>query len=178
MKIYEKGLPLVIVNPAVAVGVGDIGPGPSGKLILSILKRKIPGYIEGGGNIIDVEDVARGHILAAQKGRIGQRYILGNENLSMAEYFEFIEEVSGIEVLKFKTPYPVALIMGHINQLIAQITRKPPVTTAPMVRIASKYAYLDSSKAINELGLTQTPIKTAIEKSINWFRENGYVRGV
>ena len=174
LKIYEKGLPLVIVNPAVAIGVRDIEPGPSGKLIVDILNRKMPGYIDGGGNIIDVEDVARGHILAAQKGKIGEKYILGNENMSIVEYFELIEEVSGAKAPKFKIPYPVALIMGYMYQFMASITRKPPVITAPMVKIASKYAYFDSSKAVNEMGLPQTPIKTTIEKAVNWFRENGY----
>ena len=174
LKIYEKGLPLVIVNPAVAIGMRDIEPGPSGKLIVDILNRKMPGYIDGGGNIIDVEDVARGHILAAQKGKIGEKYILGNENMSIVEYFELIEEVSGAKAPKFKIPYPVALIMGYMYQFIAKITKKPPVITAPMVKIASKYAYFDSSKAVNEMGLPQTPIKTTIEKAVNWFRENGY----
>lgn len=176
LKICQKGLPLVIVNPAVAIGVRDIEPGPSGKLMVDILNRKMPGYIDGGGNIIDVEDVARGHILAAQKGRIGERYILGNENLSVIDYFKIIEEVSGVKAPKFKIPYPFAIIMGYTYQFIARIKKKPPVISAPMVRIASKYAYFDASKAINELGLPQTPIKTTIEKAVNWFRENGYVK--
>jgi len=136
LKICEKGLLLITVNPAIAVGVGDIGPGPSGKLMLSILNKRMPGYIKGGGNIIDVEDVARGHILAARKGIIGQRYILGNDNMAMAEYFKLIEEVSGLRAPRFRIPYPIALIMGYIYQFTAKITRKPPVITAPMVRIA------------------------------------------
>lgn len=177
LKICHKGLPLVIVNPAVVTGVRDIEPGPSGKLMVDILNRKMPGYIDGGGNIIDVEDVARGHILAAQKGRIGERYILGNKNLSVVDYFKLIEEVSGVKAPKFKIPYPIAIIMGYVYQLIASITKKPPVITASMMRIASKYAYFDVSKAVNELGLPQTPIRTTIEKAINWFRENGYVKG-
>lgn len=178
LNICKQGLPVVIANPAMVIGVRDIKPTPSGKMIVDIINRKMPGYIDGGINLVDVEDVARGHILAAQKGRIGERYILGNENLSITDYFQLIGEVSGVEPPKLKIPYPVAIMLGYGYQFMANITKKAPVLTAPMVRSGSKYAYFDSSKAVNELGLPQTPIKTTIEKAINWFRENGYVKGV
>jgi dihydroflavonol-4-reductase len=133
--------------------------------------------MDGGGNFVDVEDVARGHILAAQKGRIGERYILGNANLSVREYLGLIGEVSGVKPPRLKLPYPVAIAMAYMYQFVASITRKPPLTTAPILRMGSKYGYYDSSKAVNELGFPQTPIKTTIEKAVNWFRENGYVKG-
>ena len=174
-KICKQGLPLVIVNPAGVIGVRDIKPTPSGKLILDVLNKKMPGYIDGGLNFVDVEDVARGHILAAQKGKIGQRYILGNENMSVGDFFKLIGEVSGVKPPKLKIPYPIAIVFGYGYQLVCNITRKPPVLTAPAVRIGSKYAYFDVAKAVNDLGLPQTPIKTTIEKAVNWFRENGYV---
>ncbi len=160
------------------IGVRDIKPTPSGKMIVDVINKKMPGYIDGGMNLVDVEDVARGHILAAQKGRIGERYILGNENLSARDYFELIGEVSGIEPPKRRIPYSVAIMLGYAYQFIANITKKPPVLTAPLMRMGSKYAYFDVSKAVSELGLPQTPVKTTIEKAINWFRENGYVKGV
>jgi len=177
-KFCEKGLPLVIVNPAVVIGVRDIKPTPSGKMIVDVINKRMPGYIDGGMNFVDVEDVARGHILAAQKGKVGERYILGNENLSVRDYCELIGEVSGVEPPKRKMPYRLAIAMGYGFQLLSSVTRKPPVLTAPMVRIGSKYAYFDVSKAVSELALPQTPIKTTIEKAVNWFRENGYVKGV
>lgn len=177
LNICKQGLPLVIVNPAAVIGVRDIKPTPSGKIIVDIINKKIPGYIDGGMNRIDVEDVARGHILAAQKGRIGERYILGNENLAWKDFVELIGEVSGVETPKLKLPYSFAIMLGYGYQSIANITKKAPVLTVPQVRIGSKYSYYDSSKAISELGLPQTPIKTTIEKAVNWFRENGYVKG-
>jgi dihydroflavonol-4-reductase len=176
-KFCDKGLPVVIVNPAGVTGVRDIKPTPTGKIILDVLNKKMPAYLDGGLNIVDVEDVAKGHILAAQKGRIGERYILGNENLSLKDYFGLIGEVSGIQPPRFKLPYSAAITMAYMYQLMASITQKPPVLTPPGVRFASKYTYYDVSKAVNELGLPQTPVKTTIEKAVNWFKENGYVKG-
>jgi len=174
-KIFEKGLPLVIVNPTSPIGVRDIKPTPTGRTMVGVLNKKVPGYIDGGYNFVDVEDVARGHILAAQKGTIGERYILGNENLLYGEYLRLVSEVGGVKPPKFKMPYSVAIVMAHVYQLAANITGKPPLMTAPMVRALSGYSYYDVSKAVNELGLPQTPIRTTIEKAVNWFRENGYV---
>jgi len=178
LKVCKKGLPLVIVNPAGPIGVRDIKPTPTGKMIIDVLNKKMPGYIDGGLNFVDVEDVARGHILAAQKGRIGERYILGNANLSVGDYFKLIREVSGVELPKLRIPYPVAIALGYGYQFVSNIAKRPPSLTAPMVRMGSKYAYFDVSKAVNELGFPQTPIKGAVEKAVNWFRENGYVKGV
>lgn len=177
-KICRNGLPLVIVNPASPIGVRDIKPTPTGKVIVDILNRKMPGYIDAGMNLIDVEDVARGHILAAQRGRIGERYILGNENMPIRDYFRLVAEVGGVEPPKLRIPYPVALAMGYTYQVVSAITKRPPLLTSAIVRASAKYMAFDSSKAVRELGLPQTPIKTAIEKAVNWFSENGYVKAV
>ena len=175
-KFCEKGLPVVIVNPAMVIGVRDIKPTPSGEMILNVLNKKTPGYVDSGGNFVDVEDVARGHILAAQKGRIGERYILGNENLSMKDYFALIGEVAGVEPPKRKMPYPLAITMAYGFQFLSAIAKKPPVITPSMVRMIRSPAYFDCSKAVNELGLPQTPVRETVEKAVNWFRENGYVK--
>jgi dihydroflavonol-4-reductase len=175
-KIYQNGLPLVIVNPAIPIGVRDIKPTPTGKMIVDVLNEKVPGYVDGGGNFVDVEDVARGHILAAQKGRIGERYILGNQNLPYVEYLKLVSEIGRVKPPKFKIPHSVAITMAYMYQFIATITKKPPLMTAPQVRFSSKYGYYDVSKAVNELGFTRTPIKTTFEKAVSWFRENGYVK--
>jgi dihydroflavonol-4-reductase len=170
-----KGLPIVIVNPTLVIGTNDIKPTPSGQMIIDVATGKMPGYIEGGTNVIDVEDVARGHILAAKKGRVGERYLLGNENITVSDYFKLIADIAGVKPPTVKIPYYLAVALGYVFELGASITKKPPVVTASEVRIGKKQEYFDSSKAVRELGLPQTPINVAINKAINWFRENGYL---
>ena len=126
--------------------------------------------------MVDVEDVARGHILAAQKGKIGERYILGNENVSLKDFFQMIGEIGGVEPPKMKLPMPVALVFGHVYQLLSKVTGKPPVLTPSMIKMGGSYAYFDCSKAANELGIPQTPVRETLEKAINWFKENGYIK--
>ena len=175
MKFVEKGLPAVIVNPAMVLGVRDIKPTPSGQVIVNVLNRKMPGYFKSGMNVVDVEDVARGHILAAEKGRIGERYILGNENMEMKQFLDLIGEVSGVEPPKRRLPRVAGLALGYMYQSLSKITGKPPLITPAALRLITAYAYFDVSKAVNELGLPQTPIRETIGKAVNWFRENGYV---
>jgi dihydroflavonol-4-reductase len=170
-----KGLPIVIVNPTLVIGTNDVKPTPSGQMIIDVATGKMPGYIEGGTNVIDVEDVARGHILAAKKGRVGERYLLGNENITVSDYFKLIADIAGVKPPTVKIPYYLAVALGYVFELGASITKKPPVVTASEVRIGKKQEYFDSSKAVKELGLPQTPINVAINKAINWFRENGYL---
>jgi len=174
-KFCEQGLPIVIVNPGVVLGAGDIKPTPSGSFILNVLNKKMPGYYDGGTNMVDVEDVARGHILAAQKGRIGKRYILGNENMVMKDFFDLVAEIGNVEAPKRKISYPMAITLAYLLKGITAITRKEPLITVAMAKMIGQYGWYDCSKAVNELGLPQTPIRTTIEKAINWFRENGYV---
>ncbi|MFC1949236.1 SDR family oxidoreductase [Chloroflexota bacterium] len=175
-KFCEQGLPVVIVNPAVVLGVRDIKPTPSGEFVVSILNKKMSGYGDGGINLVDVEDVARGHILAAQKGRIGERYILGNANMTIKEFFDLVAEVGGVEAPKRKMSYPMAITLAYFFKLVSSINRKPPLFPVSAARNFGKYAYYDCSKAVKELGMPQTPVKTTIEKAVNWFRENGYVK--
>ena len=166
----------VIVNPTIVIGKNDIKPTPSGLLILAVAKGELPGYIEGGVNIIDVEDVARGQILAAEKGTIGERYLFGNENMSVSDYFKLIGDVAGVKPPKIKIPYHLALLVTYLYELGAFVTKTPPASTASELKIGRKYEFFDCSKAVRELGLPQTPVRTSIENAINWFRENGYLR--
>lgn len=170
-----KGLPIVIVNPTLVIGTNDIKPTPSGQMIIDVATGKMPGYIEGGTNVIDVEDVARGHVLAAKKGRVGERYLLGNENITVSDYFKLIADIAGVKPPTLKIPYYLAVALGYVFELGASITKAPPVVTASEVRIGRKQEFYDCSKAIRELGLPQTPIHVAIDKAITWFRENGYL---
>jgi dihydroflavonol-4-reductase len=175
-KFVPLGLQIVIVNPTLVIGVRDIKPTPSGQMIIDIATGQMPGYIEGGTNIIDVEDVARGHILAAKKGRIGERYLFGNQNMTVSEYFRLIAEIAGVKPPRIKIPYHAAVALGYVFEFGAFITKKPPVVTASEIRIGKLQEWYDCSKAVKELGLPQTPIRKSIEKALNWFIENGYIK--
>ena len=170
-----RGLPVVIVNPTLVIGTNDIKPTPSGQMILDVVKHNMPGYIDGGINIIDVDDVARGHILAAQKGRVGERYLFGNRNITVHDYLHLIAEIAGVKPPALKLPYRTALVLGHFFEFMASMTKKPPVVTASEVRIAKMTEWYDCSKAVNELGLPQTPIEATIQKALEWFKENRYL---
>lgn len=176
LKMAQKGLPVVIVNPGGVIGVRDIRPTPSGRIILDVVNKRSPGYMDGGMNFVDVEDVARGHILAAQKGRVGEKYILGNVNLSLLEFYTLVGDVTGEQSPKLKFPYPAVLVTSFLYQLAASFTKRPPPVTPAAARVSRLYMYSDSSKAVRELGFQQTPIRTTVEKAVKWFRENGYVK--
>lgn len=172
---HRRGLPVVIVNPTNPCGAHDIAPTPNGRLIIDIIKGKLPGYVDGGINVSDIGDTAKGHTLAMEKGKPGEKYVLGNTNVSIKEYFDLIARIGGGKSPSIKIPRPVAVFSGYLYQGLAEITRKPPVTTAAWVRVGSEYSFWDSSKAVNELGMPQTPIRESIQNAIDWFRENGYL---
>ncbi|MEA5079170.1 MAG: NAD-dependent epimerase/dehydratase family protein [Anaerolineaceae bacterium] len=172
-----RGVPVVIVNPTLVIGVNDVKPTPSGQMIIDVARQNMPGYIDGGVNLIDVEDVAKGHILAAKKGRVGERYLFGNRNITVQDYLFLIANIAGVKPPSLKLPYPVALTLGHLFELTSSITKKSPMVTASEVRIGRMREWYDCSKAINELGLPQTPIEETIQKALNWFKENGYLKG-
>ncbi len=171
-----QGLPIVIVNPTLVIGENDSKPSPSGRTIIDIMENKMPGYIDGGLNIIDVKDVARGHILAAKKGKVGERYLLGNTNITVQDYLKLIAKIAGVKPPSLKLPFKLALTLGHLFEFVSSITKQPPLVTTSEVRIAKMTEWYDCSKAINKLGLPQTPIEETIQKTVTWFRENGYTK--
>ncbi len=175
LEFATKGLPIVIVNPTNPIGPRDIKPTPTGKLILDVLKGRLPGYVDGGINIVDVDDVALGHLLAMEKGRVGEKYILGNENISINQYFELIAQVGGARAPRFKIPVPLAIASAYFYQAIAAITKKSPVTTVGWVKVGSRYSFWDSSKAVKELGLPQHSVRDSLQREIAWFRDKGYL---
>jgi dihydroflavonol-4-reductase len=171
-----QGLPLVIVNPSTPVGPRDIKPTPTGKIIVDFLNRKMPAYLDTGLNLIDVQDCAKGHILAASHGRIGEKYILGNENLTLKDIFTLLEEISGLPAPRVKLPYTPILLAAYINEGISKLTRREPLIPLAGVQMAGKLMFFDSTKAIQELGLPQHPVKKALESAVLWFRDEGYAR--
>jgi len=172
----ERGLPLVIVNPSTPVGRLDIKPTPTGKIIVDFLNRRMPAYLDTGLNLIDVEDCAKGHVLAARHGRIGEKYILGNQNLTLRDIFSLLEEISGLPAPRVKLPYTPILLAAYANEALSRVTGRAPLIPLAGVRMAGKLMYFDSSKAIRELGLPQQPVKNALKKAVEWFRAEGYVQ--
>ena len=170
---FRRGLPVVIVNPTNPCGPREIVPTPNGQLIINVIKGKLPGYVDGGINVSDISDTAKGHVLAMEKGRAGEKYVLGNTNVSVKEYFDLIAELGGGKSPSIRIPSSVAVFSGYLYELLAMLTRRPPVTTAAWVRVGSQYSFWDSSKAVEELGMPQTPIRESIEGAIDWFRANG-----
>lgn len=172
----EQGLPAVIVNPSTPVGPFDSKPTPTGKIIVDFINGKIPAYLDTGLNFVDVEDVAAGHALAAQQGRVGQRYILGNRNITLKEFFEILARMTGKKAPVMRLPYMPVLMAAYVNEALSTwITGKQPVIPLTGVKMARKYMFFDCTKAIKELNLPQSPIEGAIEKAIRWFEHNNYI---
>ena len=174
LRLAREGLPVVIVNPSAPVGEGDVKPTPTGKMIVEFMKGRMPAYIETGMNIVDVDDVATGHLLAMQKGRIGERYILGCKNLMLREVFEILSKLTGIKAPTIKLPRSAVLPLAYLNQWLANLTGRPPRIPLDGVKMAKYKMHYDCSKAIRELGLPQTPPEVALEKAVRWFRSHGY----
>jgi dihydroflavonol-4-reductase len=172
----QRGMPLVIVNPSTPVGALDIKPTPTGRIIVDFLNRRMPAYLDTGLNIIDVEDCARGHLLAARHGRIGEKYILGSENLTLRRIFTILEEITGLPAPKVRLPYTPILIAAHVNEAISRVTGREPLIPLAGVQMARKFMFFDSAKAVRELGLATGPVDDALRKAVVWFRANGYVR--
>jgi len=176
--LAKKGLPVIIVNPSAPIGPRDVKPTPTGRLIVDFLNRNMPAYIDSGLNWVHVRDVVAGHILAAEKGRLGERYILGNAdgNWTLEETFDALAEISGVPAPKFKMPRWLALAAGHVSEGIARVTGKPPRVPLAGVRMARYKMWFNPAKAIRDLGLPQTPVKEAFTDAVTWFRANGYVK--
>ena len=176
LQFARNGLPIVIVNPSTPVGPRDIKPTPTGKIILDFLNRKMPAYLDTGLNLIDVKDCARGHILAEQKGVPGERYILGNQNMSLFDILTSLEKITGLKAPRIKMPFWVALSAGWVCEMVSNhLTGKPPAVPLAGVKMAKYFMYFDSSKAVQELGLEQNSVEKALRQSVNWFKENNYV---
>jgi dihydroflavonol-4-reductase len=172
----SRGLPVVIVNPSTPVGELDIKPTPTGKIIVDFLKGKMFGYVDTGMNLIDVRDCAEGHILAAERGRTGERYILGGTNLTLKEMFDALARVTEIASPKMKVPHWVAESYARLENFWAiRLACRAPDVPVESVRMSRHRMWFDSAKAVRELGLPQNPIDDALARAVHWFNEHGYV---
>lgn len=173
----REGLPLVIVNPSTPIGAFDFKPTPTGRIIVDFLNRRIPAYVETGLNLVCVEDVARGHILAAERGRIGEKYILGGENVTLEEILRRLSALSGLPAPRVKIPYAIAWGFALGAEAVARtLTHRAPRASLTEVRMARKKMFFDSAKARAELGYAPGPIDDGLRRAINFFRNIGMTR--
>ena len=171
-----KGLPVVIVNPTTPVGPWDVKPTPTGRMVRDFVRGRVPVYINTGMNVIDVEDVAAGHVLALERGRQGERYLLGNVNMTLREVFKVLEKVTGRAAPKIRLPMWLVIGAGYVDALIeGRLLRREPMIPLEGLKVSRKPMYVSCEKAVTELGLPQSPVEMALEKSVRWFRDRGHL---
>ncbi|MGH9511945.1 MAG: hopanoid-associated sugar epimerase [Terriglobales bacterium] len=176
MEAGRNGQDVVIVNPSTPVGERDIKPTPSGRIILDFLKRKFPAYVDTGLNLVDVTECARGHISALEKGRSGERYILGGENLTLKQILDKLAAITGLPSPTIKVPYFVALATGVVDEMFTgRIRGQEPRATIDAVRMGRKKMFVSSAKAERELGWKASPVENALRRAVEWFQSNNYV---
>jgi dihydroflavonol-4-reductase len=171
----RSGMDVVVVNPTTPVGERDIRPTPTGRIVVDFLKKKFPAYVDTGLNLVDVGECARGHVAALEKGRSGERYILGGENLTLKQILDKLAAITGLPSPRIRVPYLVALATGVVDQVITgHIRKREPRATIDAVRMGRKKMFVSSSKAALELGWKTVPVDDGLRRAVEWFRANGY----
>ncbi|SPE44396.1 putative dihydroflavonol-4-reductase [Candidatus Sulfotelmatobacter sp. SbA7] len=171
----RSGVDVVIVNPTTPIGERDIKPTPTGRIVVDFLKRKFPAYVETGLNLVDATECARGHIQALEKGRSGERYILGGENLTLKQILDRLAAITGLPSPSVKLPYFFALATGVVDEMVTgRLLGREPRATIDAVRMGRKMMFVSSAKAERELGWRTIPVEGALRRSVDWFRSNGY----
>jgi dihydroflavonol-4-reductase len=174
--VRERGLPVVIVNPSTPVGPRDIKPTPTGRLIVEAARGQMPAFVDTGLNIVHVDDVAEGHLAAAAKGRVGERYILGGDNLALAEILAEVAQAVGRRPPWLRVPHGVLFPVAIGAELAARVTGRDPFVTLDGVRMSRKKMYFTSEKASRELGYAPRPAREGIADAVSWFKANGYLK--
>ena len=170
----HAGQPVIIVNPTAPVGDHDSKPTPTGKIIVDFLSNKLPAFVDTGLNLVDARDVALGHLQAAEKGRPGERYILGCENLTLEQILQRLSPIANKPAPSIKLPYAVAYATGVITTAWANLTGQPPLAPLEGVKMARKKMFVTHAKATAELGYSPGSVDTALGRAVDWFRANGY----
>ena len=178
LEYVARGLPLVVVNPSAPVGPWDRKPTPTGKIIVDFMRGKMPAFLDTGLNIVHVRDVAVGHVLAAERGRIGERYILGNANMSLAQILRTLAKLTGRKAPRVRIPFGVAYLAGLVSTAVAnRLTHSEPAVPLEAVKMARFHMYFSAAKAVRELGIPETPPENAFSDALVWFRDRGYFDG-
>ncbi|MBZ5570422.1 MAG: NAD-dependent epimerase/dehydratase family protein [Acidobacteriia bacterium] len=169
------GMDVVVVNPSTPVGERDIKPTPTGRIVVDFLKKKFPAYVDTGLNLVDVAECARGHLAALEKGRSGERYILGGENLTLKQILDKLATITGLPSPRIRVPYVMALATGVVDEMVTgRILGREPRATIDAVRMGRKKMFVSSAKAERELGWKQVPVDRALRRAVEWFQANGY----
>jgi len=177
LEAARQGLPVVVVNPTTPVGPGDWKPTPTGRIIVDFLNGRMPAYMDTGLNLVAVEDVAEGHLLAAERGKPGERYILGGRNMTLVEILSELAWITGRRVPGVRIPYGVAMAAARVDTAICRWLGREPHIPLEGVRMARHRMFVDTGKAERELGFRAGPIAAALERAVRWYQERGYVEG-
>jgi dihydroflavonol-4-reductase len=171
----HDGIDVVVVNPSTPVGEQDIKPTPTGRIVVDFLKKKFPAYVDTGLNLVDVRECARGHVAALEKGRSGERYILGGENLTLKQILDKLAAITGLPSPRVRLPFAVALASGVVDTVVTGVVlRREPRVTIDAVRMGRKKMFVSSAKAERELGWKAVSVDAALRRAVQWFTENGY----
>jgi dihydroflavonol-4-reductase len=175
IKAAGAGVPVVIVNPTAPVGPGDWKPTPTGRIVVDFLNGKMPAYVDTGLNVVAVEDVASGHLLAAEKGRIGERYILGARNMTLKGILDALSAITGRPAPRIRLPHAVALAAGYADELYSRMVGREPQIPVEGVKMSRHKMFVESDKAERELGYKPTPVEAALERSVRWYEDHDYI---
>jgi len=176
LKAAKEGLPAIVAMPTTPVGPWDWKPTPTGKIILDFLNGKMPGYVETGLNFVGVEECAAGHLLVSEKGRIGERYLLGAENLTLKQLLDTLAKITGLAAPSMKIPHGVALGVAYVESAFSRLIGKEPQIPVEGVKIAQHMMFVDCSRAKKELGFAPGAVAAALERAVRWYQANGYVK--
>jgi dihydroflavonol-4-reductase len=178
LEFADKGLPVVVVNPSAPVGPWDVKPTPTGQMIVDFMRGRMVATLDTGLNVVHVRDVARGHLLAAERGTPGTRYVLGHTqgNLALADIFGLLAEITGRRAPRFRVPYAMAWLSAACCEGVSRVTGRPPAVALTAVRMARKRMYFSPARAVRELGLPQTDVRQALADAVAWFDAHGYAR--
>ena len=176
LDLARRGLPVVVVNPSAPLGPWDVKPTPTGQMILDFMRGRMVATVDTGINAVHVRDVARGHLLAAERGKPGERYILGHRNMSLIELFGILGEITGRRPPRFRVPHAIAWLAAAGSESLARVTGRPPAIPLAAVRMARKRMYFSPARAVRELGLPQTDVRTALADAVAWFEAHGYIK--
>jgi dihydroflavonol-4-reductase len=176
LKAAKEGLPAIVAMPTTPVGPWDWKPTPTGKIILDFLNGKMPGYVETGLNFVGVEECAAGHLQVSEKGKIGERYLLGAENLTLKQLLDTLSKITGLAAPSMKIPHGVALGVAYVESAFSRLIGKEPQIPVEGVKIAQHMMFVDCSRAKKELGFAPGPVAAALERAVRWYQANGYVK--